>query len=365
MTMNKRTACALVLGCLTSPALCLPALAQTQADSASASVAASTAAAAAAPAPLQGAADALVPETVAAQILVSGKRPGPGLWKVSKGDHVMWVFGLYSPVPQKMEWDAARVERLVAQSQEVLKPPGVDVGTSSMFGAITALPAMIGMKKNPDGATLREVLPPAVYTRWQGLKAKYIGDDDDVERYRPYFASQQLMSAGLKQHGLVKSSEVTKQIEKIAKKNDIKLTTTGIGISIDNPRRALNEFKQSSMDDTACFIKTLDRFESDIEAIRTRANAWANGNIADIRGIDYAEREGACNDAVFNGTFAKNNPQMKDARERLPGVWLKAAETALDKNKATFAMLQMSEIVGPKSFLTALQEKGYTVESPK
>jgi hypothetical protein len=350
MTMNKRTACVLVLGCLTLPVL---ALAQNQIEAASA------------PAPAQQAADAPAPETVAAQILVSGKRPGPGLWKVSKGEHVMWVFGLYSPLPQKMEWDTARVERLVAQSQEVLKVPGVSVGTSSVFGTLAALPGLIGMKKNPDGATLHDVLPAEVYARWQALKGKYIGDDDGVERYRPFFASEELVEAGLKKNGLVKSVEVRKQIEKIASKNDIKLTDTGIAVTIDNPRRAVSEFKQSQIDDTACFVKTLDRFERDIDAIRTRANAWANGNIAEIRNIDYAEREDACNHAMFSGSFARNNAQLQGLLERRQGGWLKAAETALDKNKATFAMLPMSEVIGPKSFLAVLQEKGYTVESPK
>ena len=59
----------------------------------------------------------------ASQVPVSGKRPGPGLWKVSKDGHVMWVVGMYAPLPPKMEWDDSRVERLIAQSQEVLAPP--------------------------------------------------------------------------------------------------------------------------------------------------------------------------------------------------------------------------------------------------
>ena len=349
--MNKRTACALVLSCAM-----LPVLAQTQPEPAPAP----------APAALtQPAADAPAPEAVAAQILVSGKRPGPGLWKVSKGDHVMWVFGLYSPLPQKMEWDAGRVERLVAQSQEVLTPPGISVGTSSIFGTLAALPAMIGMRKSPDGATLHDMLPADVYARWQALKGKYIGDDEAVEHYRPFFASDELMDAGLKKNGLVRSIAVRKQIEKIARKHDIKVTQASVDISIDNPRRALNEFKQSQMEDTACFVKTLDRFESDIDAMRSRANAWANGNIADIRNIDYAEREDACNNAMLGGSFAKNNPQMQNLPERRLATWLKAVETALDRNKASFAMLAMSDIVGPKSYLAALQARGYTVESPK
>jgi len=345
--MNKRIIGALVLGCLASAAL-----AQASTEPAPAAV-------------LQQAQDAAQADAAAAQVVVSGKRPGPGLWKVSKGDHVMWVFGLYSPLPQKMAWDAGRVERLVAQSQAVLTPPRAGIGTSSFFGTLGALPAMIGMKKNPDGATLQDLLPADVYARWQALKGKYIGDDEGIERYRPLFASSELMDAGMKKNGLVRSVEVSRQIEKIARKHDVKLVETGYKVNVDNPGQALREFKKSQLEDVACFTKTLERFEGDIDAMRTRANAWANGNIADINNIDYAEREDACNDAVLNSAFARNNPAMRDMRERRRASWLEAAETALDKNATTFAMLSMSEITGPKSYLAALQAKGYTVESPK
>lgn len=345
--MNRRNACALYLALLA-----LPLLARAQSDS---------------PPPGPAAVQAAeAPQDLApAQIVIEGRRPGPGLWKVSKDGHVMWVFGLYSPLPRKMEWDAGRVERLVAQSQEVLQPPGANVGTSSMFGMIAALPAMIGMKKNPDGARLDQVLPADVYGRWTALKGKYIGDDDGVEYYRPLFAADELMNAGLARNGLARSTEVRKQIERIARKNDVKLTTTSIHVEIDSPGRALRDFKKSQMEDVACFTKTVERFEGDIDAMRTRANAWAEGNIAAIRNLDYAERDDACNNAVLGGSFAKNNPALQNMPERRLASWLKAVDAALAANKVTFAMLSMNEILGPKSYLAVLQEKGYAVESPK
>ena len=35
-------------------------------------------------------------------IVVTGVQPGPGMWKVSQGDHVMWVLGTQSPLPKQM-----------------------------------------------------------------------------------------------------------------------------------------------------------------------------------------------------------------------------------------------------------------------
>jgi hypothetical protein len=339
--MSKRTACALYLAFMV-----LPVLAQEGA----------------APAPAEPAPELI--DAVPTQIVVSGRRPGPGVWKVSKGEHVMWVFGTYSPLPQKMEWDSSRVERLVVNSQEVLMPPAAN-GHVGFFRGIILLPSLIGLKKNPNDAALRDVVPADVYTRWTGLKSKYLPRDDDVEQYRPIFAGQELMQAGMKQNGLANSGLVVRAIEDIAKKNKVKLSKTGIEFDVDEPRKMIKEFKQSQMDDVACFTKTLDTLDGDIEQMRTRANAWANGNVAEIRSINFAEREDACNSAMMNSTVAKNSPQFQDMPKRLREAWLQSAEQSLAANSSTFAILQMKDIVDGRGYLAALEAKGYTVESPK
>ena len=342
--MSKRYACVLYLSFLT-----LPALAQTTPEPEPAPAAQ----------PAEMAADA-VPATV----VVEGRRPGPGVWKVSKGDHVMWVFGVYSPLPQKMEWDAARVERLVARSQEVLTRPGarMEVG---FFKGLTLLPTAIGIDKNPDGATLHDVLPADVYARWQVLKGKYIGEDDGIERRRPIFVADTLLGKGLSKSGLTQNTGVEEQIEKVARRDKIKITSTALSMDVDDPRRLMKEFKKSQVEDVACFTKTLERLEGDIDAMRVRANAWANGNIAEISSLDYAERDKACNDAIFNSQFAKNSPAFQHLPERIRANWVKAAEKSLADNTSTLALLSMKDVIGPQSYLADLQAKGYTVESPK
>jgi hypothetical protein len=343
--MSKRYACALYLSFLT-----LPVLAQTTPQPEPA------------PAAQPAAVEAL--DAVPATVVVEGRRPGPGVWKVSKGDHVMWVFGVYSPLPQKMEWDAARVERLVAKSQEVLTRPGAHMEVG-FFKGLTLLPTAIGLDKNPDGATLHDVLPADVYARWQVLKGKYIGEDDGIERRRPIFVADTLLSKGLSKSGLTQNTGVEEQIEKAAKRDKVKITPTALSLEVDDPRAMMKEFKKSQVEDVACFTKTLERLEGDIDAMRVRANAWANGNIAEISSLDYAERDKACNDAIFNSQFARNSPALQHLPERIRANWMKVAEKALADNTSTFALLPMKNVVGPQSYLADLQAKGYTVESPK
>jgi hypothetical protein len=296
-------------------------------------------------------------------ILLVGQRPGPGLWKVSKGDHVLWVFGSYSPLPLKMEWRSQQVESILAQSQEYLGPPGAH-GHVGFFRGLTLLPSLIGIKKNPDGATLKDVLPADVYARWQPLKTKYLGKDDSIERERPIFVADALYDAALKQSGLGKGYDVSNKINAIVKERKIKKTDTSIALEMDDASKMVKEFKKSSLADTACFDKTLTRLESDLDAMRVRANAWAKGDLEAIQKLSYADQEAECRDALRNADFVKNQKNWQNVQQRVQNAWLTAVDKALEANTTSFAMLRLSDIVGPDSYLTALKAKGYEVVSP-
>ena len=297
-------------------------------------------------------------------ILIVGQRPGPGLWKVSKGDHVLWLFGTYSPLPKKMVWRAQEVETLLATSQEFLQPPS---GSASVgfFRGLTLLPYAIGIQNNPDGATLREVLPPEVYARWLPLKKKYLGDDDGIERQRPLFAAEALFGKGLQQAGLSKGGEVNEAILAIVKRNKIKSTASHVELPMDDPVKMIKDFKKASIDDVACFSATLDRLETDIDAMRVRANAWAKGDLDGILKLSFADRDEACGAAMRSSSFAQSQPAFVAMRPRMQAAWLASAEKALAVNTTSFGMLKLQDILDPQGVVAALQAKGYTVDKPE
>jgi hypothetical protein len=298
------------------------------------------------------------------QVLLVGQRPGPGLWKVSKGEHVLWVLGIYTPLPQKMEWRSQEVEATLAQSQEYLAPPAAHAKVG-FFRGLTMLPGLIGIKKNPDGATLRDVLPPDVYARWLPLKAKYLGDNDSIERERPIFAADTLFSAGLKQAGLTRGMVVSTKLDAIIKQHKIKVTETGIKLDMDGASDMMKDFKKSSLADAACFDKTLARLETDIQAMRVRANAWAKGDIEAIQKLTYPDQENECNNAMLGAEFVKNRAGFQNIKERVRTAWLDSAEQSIGTNASTFAVLPLSNIIGADSYLAALKAKGYQVDSPE
>jgi hypothetical protein len=53
--------------------------------------------------------------------LVVGDQPGPGLWKVTRGDNVLWLLGSTRFVPARATWRAEQVKARIAESQQVLQ----------------------------------------------------------------------------------------------------------------------------------------------------------------------------------------------------------------------------------------------------
>ncbi len=296
------------------------------------------------------------------QILVVGQKPGPGMWKVSKGDHVMWIFGDYAPLPIKMHWRSHEVEAVIARSQEYLAAPSASAQVGYLKGALL-LPSLIGINKIPDGATLRDVLPPEVYARWLPMKAQYLPGND--ERERPVFVAGKLFDAALTKAGLTTRTGVRKQIEKMVDDKKLKVTRPKIDLPMDNARRMIKDFKKAPVDDAQCLDSTVVRLETDIDAMRVRANAWAKGDIDGIRKLDFVDHEESCRDVVFNSAAVRDDPAFQSVRPRMKALWLAAAESALERNASTFALLPMKDILDPKGLLSALAAKGYTVEQPE
>jgi len=303
------------------------------------------------------------PDDEVVEVLVVGEQPGPSLWKVYKDNHVLWVMGTISPIPKNMQWHSKQVEAVVAGSQEFLTQPGVKVEVG-FWSKVSLLPSLIGIKHNPDGKKLVDVLPEPLYARWLVLKEKYIGRDADIEKNRPIFAATELFKKSVDKSGMAPNDSVRWAIENIVRDNKIKTTRPMVDHELKNARATVKKFKKSTLDDTECFAKTLDRLETDLDAMRVRANAWAKGDLETLRNLPYHNEREDCESAVLNSEIAQDQG-VQNIKQLLKDEWLTAAETALAANESTFAMLPMAELYKSDGYLAALAAKGYVVERPE
>lgn len=296
-------------------------------------------------------------------VLVTGEQPGPGLWKVSRDDHVLWILGTQAPLPKKMNWRAGEVEKTIAQSQQVLADASAefDIG---FFRALTLLPSIMSARKNDEGGKLKNILPAELYTRWSALKAKYIGRDSGVERLRPMLAAHELYAKAIDKSGLSGRNDVWRVIETTAKANHVRITTPQVKIPLDDPKQAIRDFKSTAGElDIACLAITITRLETDLDAMRQRANAWAVGDLLALKNLPYPDQRAACLAAVASNANLRDH--IGEAQTRINQGWLAAAEKALAENRSTFAVLPIAELVKPDGRLAALRARGYAVETPE
>lgn len=298
-------------------------------------------------------------------VLVSGSRAGPGMWQVRHGDNVLWVLGTQSPLPRRMDWFSQEVEATVARSQEILAPPGVefDAGVGPVRG-LFLLPSLFKARRNPDDATLEQVLPAPLYARWQTLKRKYMPRNNKVERWRPIFAAGELYQEAIEESGLSMKSVVWPVVRKIAKKHDIPITPSQVVVKIEAPRDAIREFTATGIDDTHCFAITLERLETDLGAMKARANAWADGQLDILQALPFPDQNAACREAILSATVAEKNG-MQDLTARVEAAWLASAEAALQKNASTFALLPIARLMADDGYLATLRARGYEIVAPE
>ena len=297
------------------------------------------------------------------EVLAVGIQPGPQLWRVTKGDHELWVLGTLSPLPLGMQWDSQSVEAVLADSEEVIEPPGVGLSASPLKG-IFSLPLLWGIRNNPGKEKLSEILPAELYERWSILKKRYIGTGKKIEKRRPMFAAYELYEKALDQSGLGNDRFVRKLIYKTIKKHKIPTTSTGLQGTLEDPRQAIKDFKRSTINDIDCFRLTIDRLEREIEAMSLRAHAWATGDIEALRLLLLSDQNNSCVQDVLASAFVADlmeSTGLADSEKIMRDNWVQAAETALENNRVSFAFLPIEEILSPDGYISIIRRKGYTV----
>lgn len=312
------------------------------------------------------------PAVVLEQIVVSGEQPGPGLWKVTKGDHTLWILGTQTPVLQKMTWRAKGLEAIIAQSTEILTEPSAGVSAKQIgyFTMLTMLPSAFQLRRNPDDATLKDLVPPDLHARWVVLRDKYIDsytindEEKNIENWRPMFVALELYNKAINKSGLTTASPVWPVIRAAASKHKVKITQLRYEPTISEPRAALKELRSTRLADVDCFAKTIERIETDLASMRIRANAWAAGDINAIRSLPVLDQRAACEVAIQKASFMKTLG-TQDLLTQIENMWLNAAEAAIKNNKVALAVLPIGRIVSTDGYVAKLRSRGYSVEEPE
>ncbi len=231
------------------------------------------------------------------EIVVTGEYAGPGLWQVTHPDypgHTLWILGEPPPLPNRMRWHPQKVERVALQSQEILLQPGFSLKPDKKVGVfrmLSLVPAALKLRKNPDKATLRELIPPDIYARWLVQKKLYLGRDSGVEKMRPFLVAQKLRDAAFKEMDLGVGG-AWGAIAKMVGEKKIPVTSPSLDFTFktDELRAQIKSFARQKLADEECFAQTVALTEalSNKQVEDARARAWATADLARLQRIATA-----------------------------------------------------------------------------
>lgn len=297
-------------------------------------------------------------------VVISARPAGPALWKVSSGDHVLWVLATVPVAPKHFNWRSEEVERVLASSRSLLGSPGImpdaKIGVFSMMGL---LPMVIHIGNLPDNGTLQTTLPAPLYARWVMLRQRYMDDSRRFEHLRPFVAVEKLKSRAYAQAGLVEEGdEIESAVKKLAKKHRVPEVDTQYHLFIKDPKTLIRDFKAISMDESACFSYELDALEHTLLTASSQSEAWAMGDVARLKS-SVDEAADPCWQGLDSSPLEKDLG-VHDIEASVNDAWLAAAEKALADDQQSFALLELADVVEPNGLLSKLQARGYTVEAP-
>ncbi|MBS0215202.1 MAG: TraB/GumN family protein [Proteobacteria bacterium] len=297
-------------------------------------------------------------------VTVQGVQPGPGLWQAQKNGHSVWILATVAPLPDNMTWNSKLIRDILADSKEIIYQPSVSIDADiGIFKGLFLFNSLRKMDENPGGQTLQQVLPPAAYARWSPLKARYLANDDKVERKRPMFAAGELLKSVYKAQGLGGRKVVSSVLDEAIKQHGIKVTSTSVKVKIADPGKALKEFANEKLGDEGCLSSAMALAEHDLPAIKARANAWARGDVARLRQLPIADTSSDCVQALMDARVASSRG-ITNLPARFKDNWLKAMDAAVANNDTSLAVVSLDRLVGKEGYLDALRARGYEITEP-
>lgn len=291
------------------------------------------------------------------EVEVSGERPGPGLWKIRRGDHTVYVLGTTSPLPRKMKYRSRELEKVLSQAGEFIPTrPSVDV-KAGPFRLIGLYRDWRKLRLNPGGAGLDTVLPPELYARFEAARVRYAPRDRKLKALRPLIAAGDLYRAAIEGVGLEIDTRVDDEVRRLARR--AKVPVWEAEQQVDDPRALLAEIgRVTPAAEQACLAATLTRIERDLPSMRAHAVAWSVGDIESLRSQSADDQFDACLGAIMSG------PRMSAIARDFDRLWFEAVHQALQRHRVALAVAPIQRLLRRDGVLAQFAALGYEVEAP-
>lgn len=296
------------------------------------------AAAQAPPAPIDDPDAVLVEELV-----VRGRLPGPAWWRVSDADTTVYVLGVPSLAPKRMQWDRAIFERRLEGANVVILPfMDVRVKVASSVGV------GFNLLRLRSSGPFENRLDPATRARFVAVRERLGHDAGRYSTSNPLAAGVQL-ALDYRDRSELTNSDPKKLVEYLARQKGVRIVEKkyDLGPQLGRIIRTPPEVGRT------CFDEVLAQAEAGPGVTHAAARAWAEGDVA---GALANERTYERCLAVISGGRSYDERTKADTSA--------AIAAALQTPGHAIALVPLRPLLAQGGVLDRLRGQGLTVKTP-
>jgi hypothetical protein len=276
-------------------------------------------------------------------------RPGPAVWRLTRGASEVWILGVIGPMPRYMDWNKDYVADLLDGARAVLLAPRADVNIVDIGWFMIRHGSELSL---PRGQALEDTLPPDLRARFVAARTA-IGTE--AERYRtdiPIRAAVRLGQDFLKRADLG-WREPRATVESLASRKRIRTAPVMRFEVMDAVRDLL---KLTPEQQHICLSQAAEDISwARLHAVRA-AQAWAVGDLRTVRDHYSESRLFGC---VIAQVERIGNIDARNTAETVA-----ALDKALSEPGKTVALVQMGPLLRQGGVLARLKAQGVAVEAP-
>ncbi|WP_068878478.1 MULTISPECIES: TraB/GumN family protein [unclassified Phenylobacterium] len=281
--------------------------------------------------------------TLVEELVVRGRLPGPAWWRVSDADTTVYVLGVPSLAPKRMEWDRAIFERRLEGANVVILP---FVNVRAKVGG--SVGTAFNLLRLRSGGPFEERLDPGTRARFVAVRTRLGQDAGRYNTRNPLAAGVQL-AIDYRDHAQLTNMDPAKLVRLLAQRKGVKV----IEKSYDLGPQLGGIIRTPASTGRLCFDEVLAQAEAGPGVTLAAARAWAAG---DVEGALQNERTyERCLAAVSGGRTYDERTKADEAA---------AIANALKSPGHAIALVPLRPLLAQNGVLERLRAQGFTVKTP-
>ncbi len=277
------------------------------------------------------------------ELVVRGRLPGPAWWRVSDADTTVYVLGVPSLAPKRMEWDRAIFERRLEGANVVVLP---FVNVRAKVGG--SIGTAFNLMRLRSGGPFEARLDAGTRARFVAVRSRLGQDAKHYGTNNPLAAGVQL-AIDYRDRSQLTNMDPAKLVRLLAQRKGVKVVEK----SYDLGPQLSGILRTPASTGRICFDEVLAQAEAGPGVTLAAARAWAAG---DVEGALQNERTYERCLAVITGGRSYDERTKADTAAAIAG--------ALKTPGHAIVLVPLRPLLAQNGVLERLRAQGFVVKTP-